>query len=184
MLLEAIDDISLQVVRDLQLLTFGAQLRGGQNTQVGQKANVAVFSIIEDIVRPYVRTQTARKIELENESGRVVVVTFSNDPDVAISEALPSGDRALVAIEVKGGADISNIHNRIGEAEKSHQKAKSRGFLKFWTILGANVDLHMARRESPTTTRFYRLSQLGDVSYEEYRSFREHLQSIVGIRGT
>jgi hypothetical protein len=32
-----------------------------------------------------------------------------------------------VAVEIKGGKDYSNIHNRIGEAEKSHQKAKKEG---------------------------------------------------------
>ena len=37
-----------------------------------------------------------------------------------------SRDRPLVAIEVKAGTDASNIHNRIGEAEKSHLKARAR----------------------------------------------------------
>ena len=27
------------------------------------------------------------------------------------------------------------FHNRIGEAEKSHQKAKAGGFTRYWTIL-------------------------------------------------
>jgi len=41
----------------------------------------------------------------------------------------------IVAIEVKGGTDVSNAHNRAGEAEKSHTKAKGKGFRDFWTII-------------------------------------------------
>ena len=35
--------------------------------------------------------------------------------------------RNIGAIEVMAGQDFSNIYNRIGEAEKSHQKAKANG---------------------------------------------------------
>jgi hypothetical protein len=38
--------------------------------------------------------------------------------------------RSLAAIEIKGGRDYSNIHNRIGEAEKSHQKAEKQGYVE------------------------------------------------------
>lgn len=86
-----------------------------------------------------------------------------------------------LAIEVKGGRDWS-IHNRIGEAEKSHQKAKQQGYLECWTIMGvASLDMEVARRESPTTNRFYRLYELVDSESEEAIEFKEHFRSIVGI---
>src|SRR5215831_11086308 len=64
------------------------------------------------------------------------------------------------SIEIKGGGDLSNIHNRIGEAEKSHQKAKNEGYVECWTMVGVvDSNLDLARRESPTTDRFYHIDQ-------------------------
>jgi hypothetical protein len=49
-----------------------------------------------------------------------VEVRFGSDPDVSITQQLKSQQRKLVAIELKGGTDVSNVWNRLGEAEKSH----------------------------------------------------------------
>ena len=178
-----LDNLSIQIIRDLQLMTLGAQLRGSRNTKLGKSATGELFSLIENLVRPYVQSQTAQKLELKNESGRTVIVTFSSDPDISITEELPSSVRPLVAIEIKGGTDVSNIHNRIGEAEKSHQKAKLQGFFELWSILGAEVDLVMASSESPTTTRFFALSKLRDITSPEHKDFRDQLHSVIGIKG-
>ena len=182
LLIDGMDEIDLETIRDLQLLTLGAQLRGGQNTKLGKDAAAEVFSIIQKIVHENIVEAATRKLVLENAAGRRVIIAFSNDPDITIIETMASGPRPVVSIEIKGGTDVSNIHNRIGEAEKSHQKARILGFFEFWTILGADVDLQMARRESPTSSRFFHLSDLRDPSSPEYGSFRDHIQSIVGIR--
>lgn len=183
-LVDSLDDLSMQTIRDLQMMTLGAQLRGSRNTTLGKNATVEVFRLIEGLVHPYVKNQTDQKLELENESERKVVVAFAPDPDIAITEELPSGVRPLVSIEIKGGTDISNIHNRIGEAEKSHQKAKEQNFFEFWTILGAPVDAQTASSESPTTSRFYLLSKLRDETSSEHKDFRDQLHSVIGIKGT
>ena len=181
---ERLDYLSIQTIRDLQMLTLGAQLRGNRNTTLGKSATVEVFRLIEEIVRPYIQSQTAQKLELKNESERPVLVSFSSDPDIAITEELPTVVRHLVSIEIKGGTDVSNIHNRIGEAEKSHQKARNQGFFELWTILGADVDPETASSESPTTTRFYALSKLRDEASTEHKDFRDQLHSAIGIKGT
>jgi len=85
-------------------------------------------------------------------------------------------------MEIKGGKDISNIHNRIGEAEKSHRSAVALGYNELWTILGADVDIAKAKEESPTTTRFFSLARLRDPRSEERKSFYAQLQSILGIK--
>ena len=60
---------------------------------------------------------------------RTVTIEIASDPDIIIREEIrPETYRNIIAIEVKGGRDFSNIHNRIGEAEKSHQKAKGKGY--------------------------------------------------------
>jgi len=47
--------------------------------------------------------------------------------------------RNRISIEVKGGTDYSNIHNRLGEAEKTHQNAKAAGFTEFWTVITLKI---------------------------------------------
>jgi hypothetical protein len=180
-MLEGIDKIDERTVRDLQLLTLGAQLRGGRKTKVGKDAAAEVFGIIEKLLHANLVEESVRKLVVENAAGRRVDITFSSDPDIAIMETMPSGPRFLVSIEIKGGVDVSNIHNRIGEAEKSHQKAKSRGFHEFWTIIGTDVDKQMAKRESPTSSRFFHLTKLRNIKTSQYKEFRDHLQALVGI---
>jgi len=87
----------------------------------------------------------------------------------------------LVSIEIKGGTDYSNIHNRLGEAEKSHQNAKSRGFHQFWTILNTDIDDSVSSQESPTTTYFFALHRIKKEGSTEYIRFREILFLTLGI---
>jgi hypothetical protein len=112
------------------------------------------------------------------------MVEFASDPDICIREELPSGTfRNLVAIEIKGGRDISNIHNRIGEAEKSHQKARKEGFVECWTMVGVTgLDMKLAKKESPSSDRFYKIDEITKPTSPEFRDFREHLLSRVGVR--
>ena len=57
-----------------------------------------------------------------------------------------------VAIELKGGTDVSNVHNRAGEAEKSHQKATGQGYRECWTvIMTRGLNMTTLRSESPST---------------------------------
>jgi hypothetical protein len=80
------------------------------------------------------------------------------------------------------GTDASNIHNRIGEAEKSHQKAHQRGFTECWTVLNAvRLNTTKARSESPSTDRFYSLATLISGVGEEYEDFRRRIISLTAI---
>jgi len=181
LLVKGLDSLSLDTVNELQLLTLGPQLRGSENTRIGQRATQKVFDMLKDTMGKYVMESTRKTIIVRNRSGRNVLIEFASDPDVAISEKLPSGMRPLISIEVKGGADASNIHNRLGEAEKSHQKAKQRGFAELWTIIRVVIDPAEAHRESPTTTHFFNLDTLLSGCGAEARRFRETLCSSVGI---
>ena len=166
----------------LQLLTLGPQLRGSENTRLGQDATRLVFDLIKSITTSHIKESTERIIIIENDSGRTVLIEFFSDPDVQITEKLESGIRSLVAIEIKGGTDSSNIHNRLGEAEKSHQKARNRGFFEFWTIVRVDIDDIAAKRESPTTSRFFHLDRIIDKMSQDHRTFCELLGSLLGIR--
>ena len=181
-LVDGIDEISLQTIHELQLITLGPQLRGGANTSIGKDATQEIFSIIKNLVSPYIKDTTERTIHVINDSNRSVMIEFFSDPDVRITEKLKSGVRPLVSIEIKGGRDASNIHNRIGEAEKSHQKAKNRGFFEFWTIIRVDVDPETIRRESPTTTHFFHIDRITKLQTEEHALFKDLLSSIISIR--
>lgn len=180
----SIETITRSILDDLTLLTLGPQLRGGANNRLGDAAILKVFDIIKTIVFKDAKIVKSNEIILENAAGREVVISFAPDPDIVIKESIASGFRNIVAIEVKGGKDFSNIHNRIGEAEKSHQKAKSAGYTQCWTIVNVdNIDIAMAKQESPTTNQFFRISQITSPTGQEYHAFRDLLISITGIKG-
>src|SRR5438876_4175887 len=128
--------------------------------------------------------QTSRPIlSSSGASRRKVIITFSSDPDISIFEQISVNKlKNVVAIEIKGGADKSNIWNRLGEAEKSHQSAKRRGFVEFWTIYNVpSLNLAKAREKTPTTNRFYSLISLSSSTAEEFADFRDRLVALVGI---
>jgi len=139
-LAKSLNTISRELLNHLTLLTLGPQLRGGANNKIGQKAIKEVFDMIHQIVEKQIINVDEKLsiITLKNASGRHVHIKFSSDPDIIIEEETSTEPHLILAIEIKGGTDQSNIHNRIGEAEKSHQKAKGQGFSKFWTIVNTS----------------------------------------------
>jgi hypothetical protein len=176
--------ISVDLLDDLTLLTVGPQLRGGANVKRGAVGILKVFEAIHSIVKSATTSLNETKIVLKNAAGRAVYVEFAPDPDIIIREEMAPGSYAeKIAIEIKAGEDFSNIHNRIGEAEKSHQKARARGFVECWTVVNVDrLDAATARRESPSTNRFYRLSAIVSGKGSEYTDFRNRVVSLTGIK--
>jgi hypothetical protein len=111
--------VSTALLDDLTLLTLGPQLRGGANVRKGAAGIRTVFIAILELVRTAATEVGTTRIQIRNAAGRTVLIEFSPDPDIIIREEMSPGNyRGVIAIEVKGGSDFSNIHNRIGEAEK------------------------------------------------------------------
>jgi len=177
--------LAASLLDDLTLLTLGPQLRGGANVRRGSAGIVLVFNAIRDIVAAHILSADSRRITLKNAAGRIVLIEFAADPDIVVREEVRKDHyRNIVAIEVKGGTDFSNIHNRIGEAEKSHQKAKLNGYVECWTVVNVDrIDMVMAAKESPTSNRFYRISSLAQAQGDEYRDFRDLVVAMTGIKG-
>lgn len=175
--------LTRELLDDLTLLTVGPQLRGGANVKRGAAGIVKVFEAIHKIVKAKTVAFNETQITVKNAAGRTVFVEFAPDPDIVIREEMaPASFAEKIAIEVKAGEDFSNIHNRIGEAEKSHQKARARGFVECWTVVNVDrLDDKMARRESPSTNRFYRLSAIVSGKGAEYTDFRNRVISLIGI---
>jgi len=180
-LLLGLPNVTVQLIHELQLLTLGPLLRGSKNNQIGSSATRRVLKLVANVAKGHIVDQGPSHITVRNSSGRIVMAMFSSDPDITIRDMTSHPPRLLVSIEIKGGGDVSNIHNRIGEAEKSHQKAKAEGYHLFWTILGAPADLKTASIESPTTNKFFFLSGLLDEKSKEWTGFRSDIAHEFGI---
>lgn len=181
-LLRQIPGFTERDLRELPLLTFGSQLQGSNNTQIGRKAMQEIFFAIAEIVRRNVTKKESHKLILKNSAGRVVLVTLAHDPDVCIQELVGDSTHNKVAIEVKGGTDVSNAHNRAGEAEKSHLKAKQKGYREFWTIIfKTGLELSKLRQESQTTTEWFNVTELLARNGPDWEEFRLRLAGAVGI---
>jgi hypothetical protein len=178
--------ISPQVTRrdidELPLLTLGSMLQGANNVRIGEEAKRNVFVLVREIVKEHIAEETADRLTLRNAAGRLVVVSFGADPDICVNEEFGGRMRARVAIEIKGGTDASNAHNRAGEAEKAHQKARKRDFRDFWTIIAKkNLDMRTLSQESPTTTSWFDVAQILGRTGPDWEDFRSRLAGELGI---
>ncbi len=175
--------LSLAFLDDLALLTVGPQLRGGYSVAIGLAGIRRVFEAVAAIVAHATVKVGPNFIDITNAAGRRVLIQFASDPDIIIQEEMTAtAMRNVIAIEVKAGEDFSNIHNRIGEAEKSHQKAKRAGYVECWTVVNVDrIDMDMAHRESPSTNRFYRISAISSGDGDEYQDFENRVTALTGI---
>lgn len=169
-------------IKELPILTIGSQFQGSNNTQIGKKATEGAFLAITEIVKSHIISRTHRKLIIKNSSGRKVIIALGSDPDVGIQEEFGGQMRKKVAIEIKGGTDRSNAHNRAGEAEKSHQKAKKVGFRDFWTIISKkSLDMRKISAESPTTNSWFDVSEVLGQEGRDWEEFQSRLSGEVGI---
>jgi hypothetical protein len=181
-LVNQIPKISERDIRELPLLTYGSQLQGSNNTLIGKKAMKDVFFVIAEIVRKFVVEKTENRLKVRNSASRTVLISLSHDPDVCIQESMGELVHHKVAIEVKGGTDVSNAHNRAGEAEKSHQKARNFGFPEFWTVISMQgLELRKLQSESPTTNHWFDITEVLARKGEDWDDFRQRLAGAVGI---
>lgn len=174
--------ISPRDVAELPILTLGQQFQGGNNNTIGKQATTGVFLAIRELVEDYATKSTERQITVKNSAGEVFLITLSSDPDVRIQKQTTRTLSNEIAIEIKGGADTSNEHNRTGEAEKSHLKAKGQGYKDFWTIIRTKqMNMTVAKIESPTTRLWFDTAQVGGREGTDWHRFRREIASTLGI---
>jgi hypothetical protein len=133
-----------------------------------------------EIVGKHIAKETAQSLVVRNAAGRDVCVQLAADPDVRFEEMFGEERRPRLAIEIKGGTDRSNAHNRAGEAEKSHQKAK--GYPERWTVIAtAGLELDALKADSPSTNRWFDVAQILGREGKDWEEFKTQLVGIVGI---
>lgn len=179
---KALNDADIQ---QLPLLTLGAQLDGAHRTVIGKTATREVFQSIKAVVKAsgvdYDEVEDV-SISFTNSAARQVTVVLASDPDVVIQEEVAPGRSLLkVAIEIKGGTDRSNVHNRAGEAEKSHQKVKGHAG-DFWTVISLTGTSQQALHgESPTTRHWFDVAEVIGRKGSTWLDFKTELSVALGI---
>jgi hypothetical protein len=169
-------------VRDLPLLQLGAQLDGAHRVKIGETAAQEVFAVVGGLLRRHVTQASAKRLALVDATGIEVVIRRASDPDIEIVRNDGSARPRRIAIEIKGGTDLSNSHNRAGEAEKSHIKARKKGATDFWTVASLPPsNLTEFQAQSPTTNTWFDLSEILGRRGRSWDEFRRQLTSAVGV---
>lgn len=171
-------------IKHLPLLTFGAQADGAWRNTIGISATSKVYGAIKAIVLEsgVGIKEDEGSFTFYNKSSRAVTVSFSADPDVVIKESVGSGVITKVAIEIKGGRDRANVHNRAGEAEKSHQKALKASVGDCWTVIDLSLSsLDQLKVESPSTRRWIDLGAVESQNGLGWDKFKDLVKTSLGI---
>lgn len=183
-LLDSLDQVTHSFLHELTLLTLGSQFRGSYNNLIGNTAAEQVFDLIKSILHRRQRelAENEHVVSVNNASGRQVTIRLAADPDVLFTEELPQRLRHVLAIEIKGGADRSNLANRLGEAEKTHLKYKKRyAGVQCWTIVGVQDLTDKDRANSPSTDKFYVLNEILDGTTAASVQFEEDVVALIGL---
>jgi hypothetical protein len=169
-------------VAELPLLTLGSQFQGSNNNTIDKQATMGAFLVVLRLVREHLENEETQALTIRNAAGRKVVIGLASDPDISIREEFEGQLRNKVAIEIKGGSDKSNAHNRAGEAEKSHQKARRKGFRDFWTLISKlGLDEEKLKSESPTTNSWFDVAQVLAEEGDDWNEFRSRFADAAGI---
>lgn len=185
---EAMADLVLQMtpeitrldIDQLPLLTLGVQFDGSYRNDLGKAASDDVFVAIRELVEGHISAETSNTIRLINNSGREIRITLASDPDVSIEEKFDDAWSLNLALEIKGGTDRSNAHNRAGEAEKSHQKVRTTA-RDFWTLIAMKgIDERLLAAESPTTRKWYDISQILARTGPDWDRFQNNIKGATG----
>ncbi len=166
---------------DLALLTLGPTLQGARNNVIGRTASKRVFESLRTLVSDFITFDSERLIRFEAPGGRNFALVEGSDPDVRLDETVDGRETPVVAIEIKGGEDASNAHNRAGEAEKSHIKARQQGFRHRWTIMVMRgLDRKRLREETPSSTELFEASEIIGQSGADWDAFRRKFSEVAG----
>lgn len=176
-------DFSSEDIHDLPLLQLGAQFDGAHRVKIGEAAAEEIFALIGGLLRKHVTAASSHRVQLVDATGTTVLIKRASDPDVHITREDGSNRPRSIAIEIKGGRDLSNAHNRAGEAEKSHVKAKIKRVTDFWTIASLpKTRLEEFKSQSPTTDLWFDLSEVLGRKGPSWEEFCKQLSSAVGVK--
>ena len=174
-----------QDVSDFPIMTLGVYVDGVWRNFIGANAASNVFNAIKNIVNEKqleICESNEKVYTFTNEKGKKFSINLASDPDVSI---YANDSEKLLCIEIKGGQDVANVHNRAGEAEKSHQKAKNNGWEEKWTViyLSKLQDSQQSKllEESPTTDKWFDVNEICCESGSSYDKFKDEILKLFDL---
>jgi len=170
--MDTFDDHDLS---DLALLTLGPTLQGARNNVIGSRVAKDVFDAMRALVADWITFDSERLVRFTAPNGQAFVLIQGADPDVRLDATTANGDPVpVIAVEVKGGKDTRNIHNRAGEAEKSHIKARLAGYGHRWTIMFTRgLDPSRLLTETPSSTELFEASDVMNQSGPGWEALKQ-----------
>lgn len=176
--MDTFDDRDLS---DLTLLTLGPTLQGGRNNAIGSRASKAVYEAMRTLVTDWITFDSERLVRFTAPNGHAFALIEGADPDIRLDATAATGDELpVVAMEIKGGEDASNAHNRVGEAEKSHLKAKIAGYKHRWTIMVMRgLDRDRLRTETQSSTELFEASEIRAQSGPDWEALRRRFTETI-----
>ncbi len=178
----AIGQFTDRDLSDITLLTLGSTLQGGRNNTIGSQAASGVLTAIRRLLTTWITFETDKMLHLKIPSGDEIEISVGSDPDIQINRGLGTSSTPLIAIEIKGGGDVSNAHNRAGEAEKSQIKAEMQGYQHRWTIIRMQgVDRALIQSETPSSTMIFEAAEILDQDGIDWVNFKQSLLSMFAI---
>ncbi len=177
----AMDTFDDRDLSDLTLLTLGPTLQGGRNNIIGSRASKAVFEAMRTLVGDWTTFDSERLIRFTTPNKQTFALIEGDDPDVRLDATTARGEELpIITLEIKGGEDASNAHNRAGEAEKSHLKAKIAGYTHRWTIMVMRgLDRERLRTETPSSTELFEASEVIAQSGPDWDALRHRFNEII-----
>jgi hypothetical protein len=174
MLVEAMGQFDNRDLSDLALLTLGPTLQGRRNTVIGREAALQAFRVLRRLLNEdwieFEVEDTQLRFVLPN--GQPYELVAGSDPDIRLNQGVGSSSKPLIAIEIKGGSDFSNAHNRAGEAEKSQIKAQQEGYQHRWTIIQmGGLPRATFETETRTSTAIFEFSQVVGQDGPDWKRF-------------
>lgn len=192
LLLTSINQSNLaQDLAELPLMTLGIYADGVWRNIIGVQASQYVFEAIKQIVKSFpinILNDNERCLRFKTDKGCIYRVEISSDPDISIFLERKAGQKEeekVLCIEIKGGQDVANVHNRAGEAEKAHLKATKAGWHERWTIIYI-IGLQPSqadklRTESPSTDHWFDINEVCTQSGKTYELFKNILSYKLGL---
>lgn len=168
--------VTRQDLLELPILTLGQQFQGGRNNTIGKEATDGVFRSINAYLDQLITSRAAGKITTGH-----CTIALGSDPDIRVEERTATGLIRKVAMEIKGGADTSNEHNRAGEAEKSHIHAAQAGYPERWTIIHMKGrDIAKIKSHSPSATAWFDAAEILAQQGPDWDDFCQRLSQEIG----
>jgi hypothetical protein len=178
-LIDAMNQFEERDLSDLTLLTLGPTLQGGRNTIIGSNAEKQIFQIFQQLVQPWATYSNWPLIRFTSPNQQTFELINKSDPDISLRVGSGTNSTPLLAIEVKGGGDASNAHNRAGEANKSHIKATVVGYHHRWTL----IQIPPGKRkqitdETPSSTEIFEFNEIIQQSGSDWIQFKHKFFSL------